>query len=210
MHVAVVNGSESTLSLRKSALLRAAADLFATKGYHAVSTDDIGRAVGISGPGVYRHFASKAELLMTLCDAAMDHLLDGSRAIVEDGEDGGVRPGAIARLVEFHAEFAANERAVLAVCVREQRELPVRELRQLRRRQREYEGLWCEAISAERGDLAEPDVRAVVKVLLSMLNGTAHIRDGVPRARLVGLLVQLAVGAIGGIGIDVGRGPAAD
>ena len=45
MHVAVVNGSESTLSLRKSALLRAAADLFAAKGYHAVSTDDIGRAV---------------------------------------------------------------------------------------------------------------------------------------------------------------------
>lgn len=197
----VVNGGEGTLSLRKSALLEAAADLFAAKGYHAVSTDDIGRAVGISGPGVYRHFASKVELLMTLCDAAMDHLLGGSRAIVESV---GTHPAAIARLVEFHVEFAATERALLAVYLREQRELPVRELRQLRRRQREYEGVWCEAISAERADLAEPDVRAVVKVLLSMLNGTAHIRDGIPRARLVGLLEQLAAGALGGVGINIG------
>lgn len=201
----VVNGSEGTLSLRKSALLQAAADLFAAKGYHAVSTDDIGRAVGISGPGVYRHFASKAELLMTLCDAAMDHLLDGSRAIVESG---GAGPAAIAQLVGFHVDFAADERALLAVYLREQRELPVRELRQLRRRQREYEGVWCRAISAERADLAEPDVRALVKVLLSMLNGTAHIRDGLPRARLVNLLEQLAAGALRGVGIDVGRGAA--
>ena len=201
----VVNGSESTVSLRKSALLQAAADLFAARGYHAVSTDDIGRAVGISGPGVYRHFASKLELLMTLCDAAMDHLLDGSRAIVESAD---ARPAAIAQLVEFHVEFAASERALLAVYLREQRELPVRELRQLRRRQREYEGVWCEAISAEHGDLAELDVRAVVKVMLSMLNGTAHIRDVILRARLVGLLEQLAAGALGGVGIDISSGAA--
>ncbi|MBW0113970.1 MULTISPECIES: TetR/AcrR family transcriptional regulator [Pseudonocardia] len=201
-----MNGSEGSLSLRKSALLQAAADLFAARGYHAVSTDDIGRAVGISGPGVYRHFASKVELLTTLCDAAMDHLLDGSRAIVECD---GARPAAIARLVEFHVQFAANERALLAVYLREQRELPVRELRQLRRRQREYEAVWRRAISAERADLAEPDVRAVVKVMLSMLNGTAHIRDSIPRARLVRLLEQLAAGALGGVGIDIGSGLAA-
>ncbi|MBW0089985.1 TetR/AcrR family transcriptional regulator [Pseudonocardia sp. KRD-184] len=204
--MAVVNGSGGMLSRRKSALLQAAADLFAAKGYHAVSTDDIGRAVGISGPGVYRHFASKVELLTTLCDAAMDHLLDGSRTIVERD---GPRPAVIARLVEFHVQFAANERALLAVYLREQRELPVRELRQLRRRQREYESVWCGAISSERSDLAESDVRAVVKVMLSMLNGTAHIRDGIPRARLVGLLEQLAAGALGGVGIDIGSGPAA-
>lgn len=201
----VVNRSEGALSLRKSALLQAAADLFAARGFHAVSTDDIGRAVGISGPGVYRHFASKVELLMTLCDAAMDHLLDGSRAIVASG---GARPVAIARLVEFHVAFAANERALLAVYLREQQELPVRELRQLRRRQREYEGVWCGAISAEGADLTESDVRAVVKVMLSMLNGTAHIRDAIPRARLVGLLEQLAAGALGGVGIEIGSGAA--
>jgi AcrR family transcriptional regulator len=201
MGMAVVIANDGTRSQRKSALLQAAADLFAARGYHAVSTDDIGRAVGISGPGVYRHFGSKVELLTTLCDAAMDHLLDGSRAIVGSA---GVGSAATARLVEFHVEFAATERALLAVYLREQRELPVRELRQLRRRQREYEGVWCAAISAERADLAEPDVRAVVKVVLSMLNGTAYIRDSIPRARLVGLLEQLAAGALGGVGIDIG------
>lgn len=199
--MAVVGGGDGTRSLRKSALLQAAADLFAARGYHAVSTDEIGRAVGISGPAVYRHFASKVELLATLCDAAMDHLLDGARAIVDAAGSGSA---ATARLVAFHAEFAAGERALLAVYLREQRELPVRELRQLRRRQREYESVWCAAIAAEHVDLAEADIRAVVKMVLSMLNGTAHIRDGIPRARLVRLLRQLAAGALGGVGIGVG------
>lgn len=204
--MAVAAGS-GTRSLRKSALLQAAADLFAARGYHAVSTDDLGRAVGISGPAVYRHFASKAELLATLCDAAMSHLLEGAGGIVESP---GSESDAIARLVEFHVDFAARERALLAVYLREQRELPVRELRLLRRRQREYENVWCGAIAAQRPDLPESDVRAVVKMMLSMLNGTAHIRDGIPRARLVGLLHQLAAGALQGIDIHIDEGPAAE
>jgi AcrR family transcriptional regulator len=198
--MALVDRSDGTRSLRKSALLQAAADLFAARGYHAVSTDDIGRAVGISGPAVYRHFASKVELLATLCDAAMDHLLDGARTIVDaTGSDSMV----IAQLVMCHADFAARERALLAVYLREQRELPVRELRLLRRRQREYESVWCAAVAAERPDLADSDVRAVVKMLLSMLNSTAHIKDGIPRSRLVSLLLQLATGALSGVDIDI-------
>lgn len=188
---------EGTGSRRKASLLQAAADLFAARGYHAVSTDEIGHAAGISGPGVYRHFGSKAELLLTLCNTAMDYLLTGARDIVGGAESS---RAALGELVAFHVDFAVRERAVLAVYLREQRELPVKEFRVLRRRQREYESIWCDVIAAQC-ELAEADVRASVKVLLSMLNGTAYIRDNIPRARLVDLLDKLSIGALQGLGI---------
>lgn len=197
--MAVVDGNGAR-SLRKTALLHAAADLFAARGYHAVSTDDLGRAVGISGPAVYRHFSSKAELLATLCNVTMDHLLDGAQEIVRAENP---QASTIARLVALHVDFAARERAVLAVYLREQQELPIRELRTLRLRQRDYEGIWCGVVAAQLPDLTEVDIRAVVKVMLSMLNGTAYIKDSIPRARLVELLHQLAAGALTGVHIDI-------
>jgi len=184
---------------RKAALLQVAAALFAARGYHAVSTDEIGQAAGISGPGVYRHFGSKAELLLTLCESAMDHLLAGAHEIVAAAGPAG---SPLGELVAFHVEFAVRERAVLAVYLREQRELPARELRALRRRQREYEGIWGAAV-ASAGDLDDAEVRASVKLVLSMLNGSAHIRDNLARPRLRELLHRLAAGALNGVGIPL-------
>ena len=72
----------TTAAPRRELLLEAAAELFAARGFHAVGIDDIGAAAGITGPGVYRHFAGKQALLEVLCDRAMTRLLDGARAKV--------------------------------------------------------------------------------------------------------------------------------
>ncbi|MFI9360488.1 TetR/AcrR family transcriptional regulator [Kitasatospora sp. NPDC053057] len=48
---------------RREELLAAAVRLFHQRGFDNVSTDQLGAAVGISGPSVYRHFDSKAHLL---------------------------------------------------------------------------------------------------------------------------------------------------
>lgn len=181
-------------SLRKAALLHAAAELFATRGYRGVSTDDIGNAVGISGPAVYRHFASKGEILLTLCESAMDFLMEGARRIVDSGPNG----DTLADLVDFHIDFAVRERAVLAVYLREQRELPAKDLRALRRRQREYEAIWCDVL-AGRTKLPDGDVRAAVKLVLSMINGSAYVKDAIPRPRLVVLLDRLTTAALANV-----------
>lgn len=187
------------LPRRKAVLLRASAELFAARGFRAVSIDAIGQAAGISGPGVYRHFATKAAILLELCHEAMDHLLDGARVIAESHDE---PRGRLAALISLHADFAARERAILAVYLREQRELPARELRGLRARQRDYERAWVEAMGAvdERPDA---QLRAVVKLVLSMLNGTAHLKDSVPRTQLVALLGSLAAGALREVGVEV-------
>lgn len=192
-----VPGSEGKGARRKSALLDAAADLFAARGYHAVSIEEIGHAAGISGPGVYRHFASKNDLLLTLCGNAMDFLLAGAQDITARA---GTPNSTVADLVALHVDFAVRERAVLAVYLREQHLLPVNQSAVLRRRQREYERFWSDAIAAQ-SELPDSDVQAAVRIVLSMLNGTAYIKAKVPRARLAHLLHQLAVGALSRLGI---------
>lgn len=184
---------------RKSILLRVSAELFAARGFHAVSIDEIGHAAGISGPGVYRHFTNKADILLHLCHAAMDDLLAGTREISESGSSG---TGRVDALVVLHVDFAVRERAILAVYLREQMELAPRELRALRSRQREYEQVWIDALRAV-ANLAPGQARAAVKLLLSMLNGTAHIRDPVSRSQLVDLLTRMAGGALDEIGVRI-------
>src|SRR4051794_41975786 len=72
---------------RRERILRAAAELVAERGFHAVSMADIGAASGIVGSGVYRHFESKSAVLLALLDEGMERLLAGA------AEAGGTRPG---------------------------------------------------------------------------------------------------------------------
>jgi AcrR family transcriptional regulator len=50
----------------KERIFDAAVDLFAEKGYEGVSVRDIAKAVGIKESSVYKHYASKDEILETI------------------------------------------------------------------------------------------------------------------------------------------------
>src|ERR687891_1995034 len=47
---------------RRAAILESALAVFADRGYHATSLDDIAREGGVSKALIYEHFASKQEL----------------------------------------------------------------------------------------------------------------------------------------------------
>ncbi len=52
-----------------------AARLFAERGFHGVSVGDIGKAVGVSGPALYKHFDSKDAVLAEMLVAISERLL---------------------------------------------------------------------------------------------------------------------------------------
>ncbi len=54
-------------------ILYEAARLFSTQGFGTTSTRDIAAAVGITQPGLYRHFASKDDVLVALFDRATSY-----------------------------------------------------------------------------------------------------------------------------------------
>ncbi len=72
-----------TAADRRSAILDAALEAFATHGYHGTSTDEIAQAAGISKALIYEHFSSKADLHATLVAAHAGELF-GRLAIAAD------------------------------------------------------------------------------------------------------------------------------
>lgn len=51
-----------------------ARDLFARQGYESVSMRRIGAAVGCSPMAMYRHFASKEDLLLSICEETFEQM----------------------------------------------------------------------------------------------------------------------------------------
>ena len=60
---------------RRDEILSTAAELFAARGFHGVSVADIGAACGISGPALYKHFASKDAVLAEMLVSISERLL---------------------------------------------------------------------------------------------------------------------------------------
>ena len=100
-----------TKEARREVIERAATEVFAGRGYHSASIDEIARRSGVSPPVVYDHFASKRELHRRLLERTRDELLEMWREHLFSTEPVDVRvPAAIdawARYVEAHP-FAAK------------------------------------------------------------------------------------------------------
>src|SRR3954463_1517726 len=108
----LMNGEKAS---RREQILAAAAELFARHGFHGVGIDDIGAAVGISGPALYRHFRSKDAMLGEMLTSISDRLLDGGQHRVEASTD---PEDALRALVGWHVDFALDDPALITVQIR--------------------------------------------------------------------------------------------
>jgi AcrR family transcriptional regulator len=181
---------------RREQIRREAARLFAARGFLGVGVDEIGRAVGISGPGLYRHFPGKDAMLDDLLVGISERLLaEGSRRA---GEATGPRE-ALESLIEGHIDFALDESALIILHDRELFNLPEDDRHRVRRLQRRYVELWVEVVRrvfpALAEEAAEPRARAAVHAVFGLLNSTPHSRSLDDRAEMAALLRRLALGA---------------
>ena len=129
---------------RHSALLHEAALLFAERGFSGVSLEELGAAVGVSGPAVYRHFANKQALLGEILVRVSERLLAGGRVVVStDAEP----QHALEELVRFHVDFALSDADVIRVQDRDLASLSDDDRHSVRRLQREYVELWVDVLA---------------------------------------------------------------
>src|ERR1700742_3779558 len=105
----LVNGEKAS---RREQILAAAAELFAHHGFHGVGIDDIGAAVGISGPALYRHFRSKDAILGEMLNSISEYLLAGGQRTVAAAAD---PDDALGELIRFHVDFALDNPALITV-----------------------------------------------------------------------------------------------
>ena len=163
-----------TAEARRSAILDAALEVFAKRGYYASSIDDIARTAGISKALIYEHFNSKQALHADLIDVHASELF---RRIGDAVEAVDVMSGAERLEAGLDAYFAFVE---------EHRDA----WRILTRQALDPE-------SAEALDRITVQVTAVVAALMAQDPG-AQIGDESPeeRDRRLELFAQMLVGAV--------------
>ena len=161
---------------RKEGLLSAAATLFDARGYQTVTLDDIGAAVGVGGTTVYRHFASKAELLGAIVARAAEPLQLGlSRALAAADSPSEALRGT----VEAYIGFAMVHHDLLGVMIAEVMNLPEPQRSNLRRAQHAYVGEWFRLLGLTRPELDRVEVRFRCHAVLTLVNDTTrtpHLR----------------------------------
>ncbi len=172
---------------RQEQLRREAARLFATYGYHGVSIEDLGASVGISGPAVYKHFASKDALLAALLVGISEDLLQNGRVEVA----GAASPReALERLVDKHLEFSLTEPDLIRVQDRDLASLGQADSQQVRRLQRAYVELWVDQLAPP---LTRDQARNRAHAVFGLLNSTPHQRGADPHElRTMALAALLA------------------
>jgi AcrR family transcriptional regulator len=104
-----VSGSE-----RKRIILEQALELFASRGFHGVSVDEIATASTITKPVLYDHFSSKRDLYVQVSKEVRERLLaTGRRAIMPPQSlAAGIRAG-----VEAFFIFAEKNPAAIRILV---------------------------------------------------------------------------------------------
>jgi AcrR family transcriptional regulator len=186
--VGVTTARAAAKADRRAALLRAAARLFAERGFDRVTLEDIGGAVGVSGPAVYRHFAGKQAILAAILLDASTGLLDGGRAVVDRVEDAGE---ALRELVTFHVAFAVGNADVIRVQDRDLDSLGDPDRRRVRTLQRTYVELWVDVLARLDPSAPVTALRARAHAAFGLMNSTPHSTAASPD-----LLASMALAAL--------------
>src|SRR5215467_3772977 len=105
------------MSARRTELTRAAARLFAEKGYHGTSVGDLAEALGVQKGSLYAHIDSKADLLWEVAR-------DGAAAF-HAGLDGVPEEGPVLERIRdalrAHLRVVAEQLDVATPCIRASR-----------------------------------------------------------------------------------------
>jgi AcrR family transcriptional regulator len=179
---------------RRDEILQIAVGLFAARGYHGVSMDDIGSAAGVTGPALYHHFAGKEAMLVAALIPVSEGLLNGGKDRVGRHPDDA--RAALVDLVDFHVDFALENPAVIALHLHELDRLPEDPRRQIRRLQRLYVEEWVTVLATLRPELDAAEARVLAHSAFGLMNSTPFLGGEVDRRRRAALLREATINAL--------------
>ena len=171
-------------------MLAAAAKLFAANGYHNVTVDDIGAALGVSGPALYHHFRSKEAVLSEILLSFNEGLVETARASQTD--DGRT---TLTQYISTLVELALSQPELIEIHKRELVHAPAEIQQQVRAMKAAYVQYWVDALctlGATDRTLDFDAAQAVIGLIISTPNSR-----GVDASEMGALLNEMASGALG-------------
>ena len=193
---------------RAEEVLEAAAAVFAERGFHGASTQDIADRLGMRQASLYYYFTSKETALEQVCQRGIEHII-GDTEIIATGP--GTATERLAAIMRRHVEPLADNSAGLRAYLHEARFLPKEARRRIGRVARHYEGI-VESVLAQgiaagemRRDL---DVQIARDAILGMCNHAAHWPGKEPGGAMKRVAEELIRLVLRGIATDPPSPPA--
>jgi AcrR family transcriptional regulator len=157
-------------SNRRELILEAAIQLFHERGYPATGVDDIGKAVDVSGPAIYRHFSSKEEILLEAIQLAADEVHEANlTARATAGDPVSVLEG----YVRAYARVALERSALISVWTSEAKHLSSTRRSPMTRRLRAWSNEWTDELRTVRPELDADAARILVAGAIGLISTTA-------------------------------------
>jgi AcrR family transcriptional regulator len=178
---------------RTEEILDAATRLFSERGFTETGIDEIGAAIGVTGPAVYRYFARKEDLLVAVVDRAVEHatgLAEAARAGAESTDD------TLRRLIDGAVAVCIADRALTAIYWHEARYLPAPQRRRVERVQRDMIEDFADILRDARPELTPSEARMAVYAAASLMRSVAARATSLDEATLQTMLSRMAYAAL--------------
>lgn len=178
---------------RREAILSASVRLWREHGFSGVGIDDIGAAADITGPGVYRHFLNKEDVL----DAAFNRATEQLAAAATRALAGATTSAdALERLVGAYADLVMEQGDLVAVYLSEAHALSPDRQAVIRRAQRAFIDDWVAVLRQSRPKLGDGEVRVIVHSALGMMNAFAVHPPAASRTAVRPFVVAMPLAAL--------------
>jgi len=165
---------------RRDLILEAAIELFRAKGFDATGIDEIGAAAGVTGPAVYRHYASKQDILDWAVRVGTDEVLLTEREILESARS---PAEALSLLVAELVEQVLDRPALVTVLLRERRNLSAAGKRNWSRALGAFTAEWVMPLRELRPDMSKTEAEVTVNCAIGIVTSIASRTDAVGLSR---------------------------
>lgn len=175
---------------RREQLLTEAAELFRRRGFTDVSMEDIGKAAGIAGPSVYRHFPSKAALLAAIGRRAGDRLMLAADQALRASAPADERE-ALRRLADSYVRTLTGPPELLVAFSVDHVHIDEKDRPELLRIQRDYVAQWVRLLEVVHPGIDSREAKITVHAALTIANDLTRTRRVASRPNLVAELTTL-------------------
>ena len=175
MNIVALPSTRRQASQRRRApqIIEAAARVFAERGFHGATTQDIADVLGIKQASLYYYFSSKEAALELVCLRGVEGFFEAAKAIAARPESARKR---LALLINSHLSPLVDRADFVKVFLNERQHLPTESRRRIGRWSRGLERIFEEVIKEgiAKGEFrAALDPRMATLAILGMCNAVS-------------------------------------
>lgn len=201
MNVVALPSTRRHASQRRRApqIIEAAARVFAERGFHGATTQDIADVLGIKQASLYYYFSSKEAALELVCLRGVEGFFEAAKAIAARPESARKR---LALLINSHLSPLVDRADFVKVFLNERQHLPTESRRRIGRWSRGLERIFEEVIKEgiAKGEFrAALDPRTATLAILGMCNAVSSWQrnENVDVAQISAEFARLLIDGIG-------------